>query len=217
MAKCVLIMGKSGSGKSTSMRNFTPDELGIINIMGKELPFRNNFKTFSSRKYGEVSKAILQSTKPSVVVDDAGYLMTDYFMKNHASGKGYSIFNEIGDGFYTMIENAKTKLSDDRIVYFIMHEIGDELNGVKPKTVGKMLDEKVCVEGLFTIVLRSMVKDSRYLFATHTDGTDVAKSPLGMFEEKYIDNDLKEVDRIIRDYYNMNNNKVKENNNESSK
>lgn len=217
MAKCVLIMGKSGSGKSTSMRNFTPDELGIINIMGKELPFRNNFKTFNSRKYGEVSKAILQSTKSSVVVDDAGYLMTDYFMKNHASGNGFSTYNEIGDGFYTMIENAKTKLPDDRIAYFVMHETGDELNGVKPKTLGKLLDEKVCVEGLFTIVLRSIYKDGKYLFATHTDGTDVAKSPLGMFEEDYIDNDLKEVDRIIRDYYDMNNNKAKEYNDESSK
>lgn len=205
MAKMVLIMGASGSGKSTSMRSFTPDELGIINVMGKELPFKNEFKTFDSRKYGEVSKAILQSTKPSVVVDDAGYLMTDYFMKNHTNGNGFSTYNEIADGFYTMIENAKTKLPDDRIVYFIMHETGDELNGIKPKTLGKLLDEKVCVEGLFTIVLRAMYKDGQYLFATHTDGTDVAKSPLGMFEEDYIENDLKKVDMVIRQYYSTNN------------
>lgn len=217
MAKLVLIYGASGTGKSTSMRNFTPDELGVINVMDKELPFRNNLQTFSSDKFGEVSRAVINSTRASIVVDDSGYLMTDYFMKNHTNSNGYSTYNEIGDGFYTLLRNARTKLPDDRIIYFIMHETGSVATGFRPKTVGQLLDNIVCIEGIFTVVFRSVYEDGHYLFMTQTDGISVAKSPLEMFEEKYIDNDLKEVDRIIRDYYNMNNNKVKENNNESSK
>lgn len=216
MAKMVLILGRSGSGKSTSMRNFKREEISVINVMGKELPFRNDFSVYASRKYGEVSRALLQASTPVVVVDDAGYLMTDYFMKNHTNGNGFDTYNEIADGFYTMLENARTKLSDDKVVYIIMHETGDELNGIKPKTLGKLLDDKVCIEGMFAIVLRSLYKDGDYVFATHTDGNDVTKSPMGMFEEDYIENDLKAVDQKIRDYYKLGN-RIKENNNESSK
>lgn len=213
MARCVLVYGPSGSGKSSSMRNFTEDEVGVINVMGKEFPFRTQLKAVMTKSYMDISKILLQSKVDTMVVDDAGYLMTDYFMKNHANNtNGFAIYNEIADSFYTLVQNIKDKVPDDKIVYLIMHEDGDELNGIKPKTLGKLLNDKVCVEGMFTIVLRSMYKDGKYVFATHTNGTDVTKSPLGMFAEDYIDNDLKEVTRVIKEYYNINSNNKEKNN-----
>lgn len=214
MGKAVLIMGPSGTGKSTSLRNFTENEVGVINVMGKELPFRTKLKTITTKSYMDISKILLQSKADTMVLDDAGYLMTDYFMKNHASNSnGFAIYNDIADNFYTLIQNIKDKLPDNRIVYIMMHEEGDEINGVKPKTLGKLLNDKVCVEGMFTIVLRSMYKDGKYVFSTHTNGTDVTKTPIGMFAEDYIDNDLKEVTKVIREYYGLN----KGGNNESNK
>lgn len=188
----VLIMGKSGSGKSTSLRNFK--DAGIINVLGKPLPFRNPPKTLNTDNYEIILSALLKSKANSIVIDDSGYLMTNQFMKGHSTqGAGNAIFNfynNIGDGFWNLITFVINTLSYDKIVYFIMHEAENDIGETKPKTIGKMLDEKVCFEGMFTIALRSMYSNGRYIFKTNTDGTDVCKSPDGMFDSAEIDNDV---------------------------
>jgi len=205
MGVCVLIIGKSGSGKSTSMRNFKNDEIGLINVSKKPLPFRGSFdSTLNSDEYPTIANALKKTEKKSIVIDDAGYLIVNQFMKGHSnagSGNGiFSFYNKVGDSFWNLIEQVKT-LPDDKIVYFIMHEDKNEFGDVKPKTIGKILDEKVCLEGMFTIVLRAYKDDKKYVFKTQSDGFDVCKSPIGMFQTDEIDNDLKLVDTTIREYY----------------
>ena len=205
----VLLIGRSGSGKSASMRNFGEDELALINVIHKPLPFQKEFKSVANTDdYMDIMKKIFETTKKSIVIDDAGYLITNHFMRNHSNaGQGnavFALYNELGDKFWTLIEFIKNRLPDDKIVYIIMHEEKNEFGDVKPKTIGKLLDEKVCVEGMFTIVLRATIEDRKHVFLTQSDGSDVTKTPIGMFEDAVIDNDLKMVDDTIRKYYKMN-------------
>lgn len=207
----VLIIGKSGSGKSASLRNFTPEEIDIINVEGKPLPFRNSHKTINTDDYKIVATSIKKSEKPSLVVDDAGYLITNQFMRGHsATGTGNAIFafyNDIADKFWKLITFIKSSgVAPDKIVYILMHEDQNDFGMIRPKTLGKILDDKVCLEGMFTIVLRSIYHDGGYYFRTKTDGLDVCKTPIGMFDQTEIENDLKTVDGIIRDYYGIPNN-----------
>jgi len=202
----VLVYGNSGTGKSTSYRAFNEKELGIINVLGKQLPFKNNFKTFTSSDYPTIKQALLKSTVNTMVIDDAGYLLTSQFMAGHAGGKGNAIFdlyNQIGDNFWDLIRFVQLQLPAEKIVYIFMHEDKNDMGDIKPKTIGRMLDEKVCVEGLFTIVLRSFKEEGKYYFRTQSSGFDVSKSPIDMFNNEKIDNDLKQVDNVIREYYNL--------------
>ncbi len=206
MAKAVLIMGKSGSGKSASLRNFKPEDVDIINVIGKELPFKSAFKNvFQTDDYPTVLAAVKKSKKTAVVIDDAGYLITNEFMKKHSgTGGGNSVFtlyNDMADHFWSLITAVKELDAPGKIVYFIMHEDQNDTGAVKPKTIGRLLDEKVCVEGLFTIVLRAEKDGDRYVFRTRTTGLDVTKTPMGMFEDEEIENDLAAVDATIRAYY----------------
>lgn len=205
MAQIVLIYGPSGSGKSTSLRNFAHDELALINVNKKPLPFKGKFdSTLETTDYDQIKKAMSQTQKKAIVIDDAGYLITSYYMNNQGQNKGnntFSMFADMAEDFYKLLDYSVNKVSPDKIVYIVMHEDKNDFGNSKPKTIGKMLDEKVCIEGLFTIVLRSEYKDGKYIFHTKTDGLDVAKAPLGMFEEDEIDNDLKAVDTAIREYY----------------
>lgn len=205
----VLIIGKSGSGKSTSLRNFNEKELALVNVLSKPLPFRKKFEsTMDTDDYGKIIKSIQLTKKKSIVIDDAGYLITNHFMSKHSTCSGgngvFNLYNELGDYFWNLIEYVKNKLEKDKIVYFIMHENTDENGDTKPKTIGKLLDEKVCIEGMFTIALRCMSDNTRHFFRTQSDGSDICKTPLEMFEEKEIDNDLKIVDVKIREYYGLN-------------
>lgn len=209
----VLIIGKSGSGKSASLRNFKPEEIDIINVEGKPLPFRNNHTTINTDDYKAVATAVKWSEKPSIVIDDAGYLITNQFMRGHsAPGTGnaiFSFYNEIADRFWKLITFIKGNgVAPDKIVYIIMHEDQNDFGMIKPKTLGKILDDKVCLEGMFTIVLRSVFHDGGYYFRTKTDGLDVCKTPIGMFEQTEVENDLKAVDGMIRDFYGISPNKV---------
>ena len=203
----VLIMGKSGSGKSTSMRNFRDDEILIIQVEDKPLPFRTKLTdVVKTSSYKEIGQAIMETKKKVIVIDDAGYLLTTMFMKGHSSqGAGNEIFNfynKMADRFWGLIEGIKA-IEGDTIVYLIMHEDKNDFGDIKPKTIGKLLDDKVCIEGLFTIVLRSVKDMSRYVFKTKTDGLDVTKTPLDMFATEEVDNDLYEVTEVIREYYGM--------------
>ena len=204
----VLILGRSGSGKSASLRNFQPGEVGIVNVLGKPLPFRNKLQAVQTDDYKKVYTAITKAKTDCIVIDDAGYLMTNQFMRGHSStGAGNSIFtfyNDLGDQFWHLVRYVVENLPPQRIVYFMMHEDKNDFGDVKPKTIGKMLDEKVCVEGMFTIVLRAMLVNGKHVFRTQTDGIDVCKTPIGMFDVDEIDNDLKMVDNAIREYYYLN-------------
>lgn len=205
MAIPVLIIGKSGSGKSTSLRNCTNNpDWNMVNVLNKPLPFKGKIPSVVTDDYQQVMKSLAGSKAKSIVVDDAGYLITNYFMKNHSSkGAGnaiFSMYNTLADNFWNLIEFIK-KLPEDKIVYIIMHEDINEFGDIKPKTIGKMLDEKICLEGMFTIVLRCVQENGKHLFITQADGGAVSKSPMGMFESLEIDNDLALVDKAIRDYY----------------
>lgn len=212
----VLIIGKSGSGKSTSLRNFEEKELALINVMKKPLPFRKKFEsTLNTDDYQKIAKGIANTEKKSIVIDDSGYLITNHFMNKHSSiggGNGvFNLYNEIGDYFWRLIEFVKNKLPEDKIVYFIMHESVEDNGDIKPKTIGRLLDEKVCIEGMFTIALRCMVDNNRHYFRTQSNGADICKTPIDMFKDIEIDNDLKMVDTTIREYYELDKDKKGEN------
>ena len=203
MGKCipVLIIGQSGSGKSTSMRNFEEKELGVINVLGKPLPFKNSLKMANTDNYEEIKQIIANAKTPAIVVDDSNYLITNEFMRT-SKDTGFQKYNDMGNHFWDLVNYTKD-LEGKKIVYFFMHSETTEDGRVIPKTIGKMLNEKVCIEGMFTIVLRAMYDNGRYIFKTKTNGYDVCKTPLDMFEDEVIDNDLKKVDSVIRDYYGM--------------
>lgn len=201
MAVLVMVYGHSGSGKSASLRNFDPEQVAVINVLGKPLPFRSNMKTYITNDYGKIDAAIHSTKRKSIVIDDATYLMTGEFMRN-AKAAGYQKFTDMAANFNTLLMRAK-ELPDDVVVYFFGHSERDGDGGEKFKTIGKLLDEKVCVEGYFTIVLKTVVQDGRYLFSTRNDGMDTVKTPLGMFNDALIENDLAAVDKTIREYYNI--------------
>lgn len=207
MATPVLIIGKSGSGKSTSMRNCQNNDFNLIRVLNKPLPFKGKVNGWFSDDYQQVMKLLIASKADSIVIDDAGYLITNHFMRRHSSaGKGngvFSLYNDIGDYFWNLIQFIVTKVPENKIVYIIMHEEKDEAGEVKPKTIGKLLDEKVCIEGMFTIVLRCIEEGGKHLFVTQASQGAVSKSPIGMFEDLTIDNDLLLVDKKIREYYGL--------------
>ncbi len=199
----VMILGESGTGKSASLRNFQPGEVAIINVAGKPLPFRTRLKTYISDDYNQVTAAIrgyVGKGAKSIVIDDSQYLMADEFMRR-AKENGFQKFTDIGKNYFDLISLVKT-LPDDRIVYFLSHLTTDDQGRERCKTIGKLLDEKITVEGLFTIVLKTQVKDGHYYFSTQNNGMDTVKSPIGMFEDSLIENDLKTIDLTIREYYN---------------
>ena len=207
MAIPILIIGKSGSGKSAAMRNLDPKRVALINVLGKPLPFRGKFTQIVTDDYSKVAASITSAAKNGrdiIIIDDAGYLITNMFMRGHSStgaGNGvFSLYNSIGDHFWNLIDLIRAEPSNAR-VYLIMHEDMNDFGQVKPKTIGRLIDEKVCLEGLFTICLRCMISDGKHIFRTQSDGLDVTKSPMGMFEELEIDNDLNMVDQKICEYY----------------
>ena len=199
----VLILGESGSGKSTSMRNFQPGEIGIVYVSKKPLPFRSKIKTMNTDRYEEIESALVRGKCKTYVIDDCQYLMANEFMRN-AKVTGYQKFTDIGLNFWTLVQVVINQLPQDTVVYFMAHTERDQNGNEKMKTIGRMLDEKITVEGMFTIVLKTQVKDGKYSFVTQTNGFDTVKSPMGMFGQLEIDNDLKMVDNAIREYYYLN-------------
>ena len=204
MAIPVLIIGKSGSGKSASMMNLDPSKTALISVLGKPLPFKGKFDQVVTDDSAKIIGIVKAAKRNIIVVDDVGYTMTNMFMRDHAAGGGgnavFSLYNNIGDKFWNMFE-AVRKIPEDKRVYFIMHEEQNDFGNVRPKTIGKMIDEKVCLEGMFTICLRCIVSNGKHVFRTQSDGMDVAKTPIGMFDDLEIPNDLAMVDKAICEYY----------------
>lgn len=210
----VLILGESGSGKSCSLRNFNKEDLVIYNIAGKPLPFRKTLNVANNVTYTQIKNNMAKGNFKTYVIDDSQYLMA-FESFEHAKELGYGKFTNMALNFKDLIDFIIKKTPDDCIVYMLHHtELAD--NGkLKAKTLGKMLDNQLTVEGLFSIVLLCQIEGSEHFFITNSDGTNPAKSPMDMFEMR-IDNDLKVVDTKIREYYGLNQQKG-ENKNESSK
>ena len=199
-------MGESGSGKSASLRNFAPNEISVFNVTSKPLPFKQGktkIPKIDNATYADIANALAKPNKRAYVIDDAGYLLS-FEMFKRANETGYTKFTEMAKNFFDMLDFINTQLPSDIIVYITMHTEDDsEMHKTKAKTIGKMIDQNLNLEGLFTIVLRAMQTEDGYKFITRDDRVSTAKSPMGMFENDTIDNDLKEVDRIIREYYDM--------------
>lgn len=202
MAVLVMIYGQSGTGKSTSLRNFKSEEVAVVNVSGKPLPFRGNIKPYNSDNYQKIMSAIAKTDRKSIVIDDATYLMVNEFMRT-AKQTGYQKYTDMACSFNSLIEFAAL-LPEDKIVYFMGHSDQADDGREHFKTIGKMLDNYVTVEGRFTIVLKTVVQDGKYYFSTQNNGQDTVKSPMGLFSSNLIDNDLKFVDDCIRDYWCMN-------------
>lgn len=205
MAEKVLVMGESGTGKSTSLRNTNPDLVAVVNPVGKPLPFRGakKFTTLDgvteSLKICKFMKEQAKAGKKIIVVDDFQYILSVPYM-NRIKENGWDKWNDFGANYYEIIEVCK-ELPEDVIVYYMTHTETLE-NGVTTiKLIGKLLREKITIEGLFTIVLRTSVNEGKYYFLTQNSGHDTVKSPLGMFPDYSIDNDLQYVDDKIRNYY----------------
>ena len=206
MATAVLIMGESGSGKSASLRNFAPNEISVFNVTSKPLPFKQGktkIPKIDNATYTDIATALAKPNKRAYVIDDAGYLLS-FEMFKRANETGYGKFTDMAKNFFDMLDFINTQLPSDVIVYITMHTEDDsEMHKVKVKTIGKMLDQNLKIEGLFSIVLRAVQTEDGYKFVTRDDMISTAKSPIGMWDEDMIDNDLKAVDTTIREYYDM--------------
>lgn len=201
MGVAVLILGASGSGKSTSLRNFKRGEVCVLNVAGKPLPFRGNLDVVNNATYESIWATLKDGEFKSYVVDDSQYLLA-FEMFDRAKETGYGKFTDIALRFRNMISYVARNTSPDTIVYFLHHTEETDSGKIKAKTVGKMLDNQLTVEGLFSTVLLATTDGMNYKFVTQSDGTTTAKSPIGMFE-KEIDNDLKFVDDTIREYWGL--------------
>ena len=219
MGKCipVLIIGHSGSGKSASLRNLTKEDYSLVNPLAKRLPFKGGQTGLESCDYELIKKFIQETPKKIIVIDDSNYLLTMEMMKK-AKETGYGKFTDIALNYWKLIEFIKN-LDGDKRVYLMSHEEVDENGFVGVKTVGKMLSNQCCVEELYTIVLRATTENGKYQFQTASLGNDIVKAPMGMFDTPLIDNDLKLVDDTICEYYEINKEekKVEEENNDQIK
>lgn len=202
MGKVVLIMGESGSGKSASLRNFEPGEVGIFNASEKPLPFRKKIPVINTGDYEYIKAKLRGNSLNAYVLDDIGLTMA-FYLFDKVNESGYGKFTAVAKSFYDLVQCAIRDTSDDTIVYFIMHtERSDDGAKVKAKTAGKMIDNQLTLESLFSIVLYCTTDGKKHVFQTQSDGVTTAKSPMEMFEPE-IDNDLKAVDTIIREYYEL--------------
>lgn len=202
MRATVLVLGYSGSGKSTSLRNFEPEEVGVLNVAGKPLPFRKHLDAMDNCRYADINRCIMSGKRRAWVVDDANYLM-QFANFARAKQQGYGKFTDMAVDFEQMLEAAKCA-PDGTITYIMMHPETDESGRLKPKTVGKMIDNQLNIEGLCPIVLVAERDKDGFWFATNSeDGSSPAKSPMGMFDEMRVPNDLKAVDAAIREYWGM--------------
>lgn len=211
MAVVVLVIGESGTGKSTSLRNFKKGEASVVNVSKKPLPFKSELAMLKSDNYEEIKTIMKRANSKSIIIDDAQYLMAFEYM-HRAKEKGFEKFTDIGSNFFNLTETA-INLPDDKIVYFLSHIEKTKDGTEKCKTIGQLLDEKITVEGLFSIVLKTVVtldgnNQRQFCFATINNGSDTVKTPMGMFENALIPNDLKAVDTVIREYYGLSKNEV---------
>ena len=213
MSIATVIIGKSGTGKSASLRNLDPSQCLLIQAVDKPLPFKSRgwvrrdpalktpFNVFRTDSATEICKAIEKTSKKIIVVDDFQYVLANELMRR-SDERGYDKFSDIARHGWDVFQAATSRPADVR-VYILSHSDEDEQGRVKLKTIGKMLDEKIVLEGLVTMVLRTEVMDGNYYFRTKNNGNDSCKSPIGMFTDERIPNDLQAVDAAVRGYYEL--------------
>ena len=211
MSVISLILGNSGTGKTSSLRNFNAEDVLLIQPVKKPLPFRskgwkvrtkeggNIFQTDSSAKICEV---LARTKRKIIIIDDFQYVMANEFMRR-SHEKSYDKFNDIARQAWDIITSA-ANLAPDVRVYFLSHIESNDFGKEKAKTIGKMLDDKITVEGLFSTVLKTAVRDGEYFFTTKNSGNDTVKSPIDLFDKDLIDNDLAVIDNQIVEYYELN-------------
>jgi hypothetical protein len=216
MSIATLIIGESGTGKSTSMRNFKPEDVLLIQAVKKPLPFKSNGwkpvakgqagSVFVSDQSAQIIEAMNRTSKDVVVIDDFQYVLANEFMRrvtdNETGNSAFAKYNEIARHAWDVLM-AASALPDHKRVYILSHTSTDEFGKTKIKTIGKLLDEKIVMEGLVTIVLRTAVINGQYIFTTKNSGSDTVKSPIGLFDNEHIDNDLSVVDAAIQEYYSI--------------
>lgn len=221
MSYGTLILGESGTGKTASLRNLNPEQVLLIQPVRKPLPFRSKgWREFEAHTLGDIKNAtgsilvcndakkictaMRHTSKEIVIVDDWQYILASQFMARR-NEKSYDKFTDIGGAGWDIAQTA-SELAPHKRVYILAHTTTDDMGNTRIKTLGKLLDDKVVVEGMFTTVLRTHVDAGagRYSFSTQNNGHDTVKSPMGMFESQTVENDLAEVDAVICDYYGIN-------------
>ena len=196
----ILIEGESGAGKTYSIKNLDAESTGIFAVEKSRLPFKKQFKIAKNATYGTIMKVLQNPTLKTYIIDDSQYLMVNGVF-DRAKDTGYQKYTDIGLNFRNLVHFINHKLPDDVYVYFLHHTETDSNTGkTKAKTVGKMLDNYLTLEGCFNIVLQAVAEGKEHYFITQSDGYNTAKSPEDMFDVK-IPNDLALVDKAIREYY----------------
>lgn len=212
MSVSAMILGESGTGKSTSLRNLDPADTLLIQAISKPLPFKSTDwqpatkqnptgAIFVCDQAQKICEAMRRTPKDVIVIDDFQYVMANEFMRRSAES-GFTKFTEIGRNAWDIL-NTANQLAHHKRVYILAHTQTDETGRIKAKTIGKLLDEKITIEGMFSIVLRTAVINGQYLFCTQNSGNDTVKSPMGLFNSEHIDNDLAAVDSAIYSYYDL--------------
>lgn len=218
MSIASMILGQSGTGKTTSLRNLNPEDVLLIQAVKKPLPFR-------AKGWGPCTKgtpkgttivtddamvicgAMQRTAKPIIIIDDFQYILANEFMRRvldqETGNAAFAKYNEIARKAWDILMTAG-KLADNTRVYILAHTQVDDNGHVKAKTIGKLLDEKITMEGLLTIVMRTAVVNQTYVFSTQNNGLDTVKTPMGMFDSEHIPNDLAVVDAAICDFYQLN-------------
>lgn len=216
MSIATMIIGESGTGKSTSLRNLNPETTLLIQAVKKPLPFRsagwkpvakgNGGSVYVTDDSNKIVAAMQRTDKEVIVIDDFQYVLANEFMRrvtdNEVGNSAFAKYNEIARHAWDVLM-AATSLADHKRVYILSHTSTDDFGRTKIKTIGKLLDEKIVMEGLVTIVLRTAVNNGEYMFSTKNNGQDTVKSPLGLFDSDLIENDLAMVDEAITAYYNL--------------
>lgn len=210
MSIAAFILGESGTGKSTSLRSMNPAETLLIQAIKKPLPFRSSSWKYLSKEGGnilvcdqsaQIIAAMHKTQRPIIVIDDFQYILANEFMRR-TDERGFDKFTDIGKHAWDIL-CAASSLPDHVRVYILSHTETSESGRVKAKTIGRMLDEKITIEGMFSIVMRTSIINGQYLFSTKNNGSDTVKTPLGLFDADHIDNDLAAVDAAIVDYYQL--------------
>lgn len=204
----VLILGESGSGKSSSLRNFDVNEIGVFNVASKPLPFKKQIQRVNGASYNTIIKGLSNPKLKSYAIDDSQFLLV-FESFDRAKETGYGKFTDMALNFYNLVRFVIEKTPPDCIVYFLHHTEHTDDGRTKAKTIGKMLDNQLTVEGMFSIVLLCKTDGNKHYFETQSDGATTAKSPMDMFDRE-IDNDLKMVDTTIREYWGLPQDKNKE-------
>lgn len=219
----ILILGFSGSGKSTAIRTLNPKETFLINCLNKPLPFKNGNQSYTelslsknpngnmltTDNYDVINRNLIYLTNErpeikNIVFDDSQALIIHEFMRRHSSqGKGndvFQLYNDIADHFWNLIFNFKL-MRNDQIIFLLHHGELNEGGRIQPKTIGKLLNEKIEICSMFSIVLYAIRESEKNYFVTQNDGTTPAKSPMGMFDSIKIENDLNLVKNFVLSYY----------------